>query len=562
MKKTAAKITALLCAASFIFSFAGCSKEETKAETNIRPTAAETVLITTPDFSDKSTTVLSSDAPVFMLEKLPEIGGYVDDIICKRRYPETRYTLSPGEDYGRLIPFVGPLKSFNYSKPNDDGIIEEGDYAITKYGVMTNKGEIIIDAVYNGYHIKPLDNGDYIIELSGSPESKNVVFNSYGSWVRTYDSKIRFSFDSYERGYIIGNDTSNYDFETNSGSPKTLVYDNEWNKIFEFDGYEPCYNDPFAEGYMVVRKPSDSYFAEYYFVDTKGNFAFEGVEPSENFKDGKAIAKKDGLLGVFSIDGEWLIAAEYSYIYRTDNYFVASTDNFLVIYDLKGNLLHSIYKPPSANINHLIYKDKIFLQTVEYDASLQKSVSTYYLYPSEEKVICKETGVAANGYIYDTGYFLCELENNTFIIDCEGNTVAKLEGTGKIKKLDDEYFVLYEGDFNTDVNICTVYSKDFKKLWAYRNEDPDMFVRLHKSPSSDYITISFTAEKDVDNYTAKSDINVVDAETGKIVFEGFNTFTTIEINGQSWTVLSDNAYTYTYSPEMTLLMKVRNGKDD
>lgn len=565
MRKRISKITALICAASFVFSFAGCGKE------NEEQTATQAPSTTATEVMSEATTAPASDAPVFMLEKLPEIGGYVDDIIYKRRYPDKRVTLAQGEDYGKLIPFVGSFRDFNFVD-YETGEWEDRTYSVSKYGLMTDKGEIVVDAVYDWYDITNFDNGEYIIKLflaDGEESKGSLICNSDGSLVKYEETgKIHYYFDNFTDGYIIAEDSSALDWEKRTGAPKTIVYDNKFNKLFEIKNSSPSYGAGFSDGYMVVLLYDDyyNYDGRNYFVDTKGNIAFKDVSPDNNFDNGQAIVRKGDNYGLMSVDGKWIIRPIYDSLYKSynNNCYFAHSRFGLTIFDLNGKMITTIDNQNDEDYDICIIDDTILLYDYHYDDESEKEYYTYKRYPSMETFICKETGTAVSGRINDSEYFFCDDGSYTYIVDIKGDTIAKLEGTGRINAINDELFALVEGHWKDAVRIETVYSlKGFKKLWSQKlvndkEERTDLwFAETDEYSLKCYITDSYD-EFSEGEYT----FDLLETKTGKPILEGLENCVFFEVDGKTYISTNDGTYTYMYAPDMTVLMKVRNENAD
>ena len=563
-RKYTRKIAALLCMALTVGAFGGCGKSETVQTPLEIPTSTSASV--TQDVSSQS----NSDAPVFMLEKLPEIGGYVDDIIYKRRYSETRDTLTPGENYGKLIPFVGSFRDYHFVD-YETGEWEDETYSVSKYGLMTDKGEIIVDAVYDWVEIYSIGNDDYMIELSMSGEnpetvSKRLYCNSDGSLVRKTEDDIYYNFTSFHEGYIIATDRSGIDWETSSGLPKTIVYDTKWNKLFEIDNALPCYEKVYSDGYFVLDIFTDymNWECESQFVDKKGNIVFEDVHPSNSIANGKTTAEKDGgLYGIFDVSGKWVVQPTFSEMNRHDNVYIGKNFWGASVYDADGKLIKAISED-LENKNIYAYGERIYTEESFSDED------TYYLYhqftdlETEKVITCAETGMPVTQRLEYTEYFYCDDGKNTYIVNFDGKTVATLPGCGNLWKIDDAHFRMVEGHWEDATQKYTVYSlKTFEKLWSDTIVNQGERVEIWEHHTESFIIKQYSSETEEYYEVAQNTTSdILDIETGKPIFENIADFYAFEIDGKLYLNISDGTYTYAYSPDMTLLMKVRNERND
>lgn len=558
MRKKTKKIAALLCTAAIVLSFTGCGETEsvsTPTDAQIKPSTQLTTATEKPD-----------GTPVFMLEKLPEIGEYVDDIICKRRYTETRDTLTPGENYGKLIPFVGSFRDYHFVD-YETGEWEEETYSVSKYGLMTDKGEIVVDAVYDWVNINNENNGNYSLELSMNGEEfetvgKKIISTSDGSLIKESEGPVSFNLSSLNDGLIIVTDSSEVDWENSAGAPKTIFYDTEWNKLFEFENSHPHSN--YSEGYIVLDFFSDYFNYEYetHFVDKNGNLAFDGVYPKENFENGKAPASNsNGKYGLFSSDGKWIVAPIYDELHKNGNYYIAVNDFSRIIYDSEGKKVEIISNSILGNQYICTYGDRIYLEHSLYDEEAEKYYSEFTLVPEYKKIVCKETGRAVTSYIYDTEYFYSNDGVNTYVVNFDGTTVATLEGIGTLNKIDNEHFEFREGSWEDETQDYSVYTfNGFKKLWSDKLKNTGNRVEIWSNEG--YMVKSYSTEGNEGELILNRTYDILETETGKPIFESLSDYWSYNINGETYFCVSDGTYTYTYAPDMTLLMKVRNETND
>lgn len=97
-------------------------------------------------------------------------NGYEENLYT-RRYQDYTERLIPADDYGTLVPFVGATVAAA------SGVNAEGDYTDYRYGLMTTKGEIVVDPVFSGaYDLSWYDSGTGdTVDLGAMVLSVNVV---------------------------------------------------------------------------------------------------------------------------------------------------------------------------------------------------------------------------------------------------------------------------------------------------------------------------------------------------------------------------------------------------
>lgn len=393
----------LLVAAVILSAFTACSQPSEK----IKETPTDMPVIST----EAANTNTQSEAPVFLLEELPDIGDYVPDTVYSRRYPEKRETLTPGEDYGTLIPFVGSFRDYNYVD-YETGEWEDDTYSVRKIGLMNTQGEIIVDAVYDYYNIFAVNDGDYIIQLVKSGEEYDTVgdcmiCSSDGSWVinkTSCDVYRPYGYEDSER--LLLTDYSEVDWETGTGSPKLMVYDTSGNLLFEKENCTPAYYGGYSEGYLVVSVYSDynNFESVLRFIDAEGNIAFENVSPQSSFVNGIAIAEEgEENYGLYSIDGDWVYEPIFDLIYQRGDYYIGSLMNSYCIMDKNGKLINTVSKSKVGDRSIEFCGDKMYYEYSDYSGS--ERFSRYTNAQTDELITCKEIDYPVRDHIYETDYF-------------------------------------------------------------------------------------------------------------------------------------------------------------
>lgn len=521
----------------------------------------------TPEISTDATTVSENNAPVFMLEKLPDIGSYVSDTVYSRRYPEKRETLTPGEDYGKLIPFVGTFKEYNFVD-YETGEWEEETYSFSKVGLMTTQGEIIVDAVYDYHDTYELDNGDYFIILERYDDefSESLICSSDGSWVINKDNcNLYYPYENKDEDVIILTDFSDIDWETETGSVKLMVYDTSGNLLFEKENCSPAYQGGYSEGYFAV-SICENYFGDDSvdrFIDIDGNIAFEDISPQSSFSNGIAIAKNsDGEYGLFSVDGDWIQKPIFESIYQRGDYYICSVSGLYLIIDKNGNTVDTVAKSKVGERDIEFFGGNMYYVFTDY--SYAEATSFYTNAMTDALIMCKEINQPATNRIYDTDYFYCTDDTHTFtyIVDVNGNTLTKLDGRGTITIINDDYFYYTKGRYTDSTNEISVYSfKDFKKLWSGTAKNTGDAVTFWMYDT--YAVKAYATEESLSaSLTPYRTYDILSLESGEPIVENAKKYSFSKINGACYLNYTDGTYTYVLDPELNVLMKTPNKYND
>ena len=218
--------TAVMLSILMLFLTACTAAEETGATS-----AAEQETVSIADSSADTIEDSSAVQPVqFRLESLPEIGSFASKGLQKRWHDTFQCTLTPRNDYGQLIPFIGDVYHFSEtSNVSDPYFFHVLNY---RYGLMTEDGTIVVDAVfpYLEYYEKGT-NGIYSVRAFASDDIRSFDYTSLntggyviagdGAWcIPVPDGKDAFIFDSVivigaspEDGYLWKSDQEIYDLQ-------------------------------------------------------------------------------------------------------------------------------------------------------------------------------------------------------------------------------------------------------------------------------------------------------------------------------------------------------------
>lgn len=546
MVNKAKRISAFFISVLLVLTaFTACGKETEETETQ-------------PDVTAQQQTVIENDAPVFMLEKLPEIGEYVDDLVYKRRYLGFKDKLIPADDYGKLIPFVGRYKDFTPVEEYYEDDMERV-YNAKKYGLMTTEGEIVVDAVYDYYNILETD-GRYFIELSlmtDWEESTSFLCPQDGSWV--IEDIANVSQPSENR--IVVSRGPYYDWESEKITKPAYLkaYDFDGNLIFSKENV--CSYDSYSDGYLLVNYYSDplSDKNEDRMIDLNGNYVFEDVQMHSGFSKSVAIASNGSLYGLITTDGEWLVSPAWEDVNRvSDERYVCVLGNWGRVYDSSGEALYAF----DANGIEL-YSIDCINETVLYYTRYYgyEDYHEYYYLESGDQIICKETGDPVTDYFYGKDLFICEKDSSSILTDAEGNMILEVPATGYFENVSDNVFAVDYYDRETQDHTDRVFSFETGELiYTKTTQKIDGYYYIHYFWGSIGVT-DIRLYDEVDDIYGTSTYQLFDLETGEVLRE-LNDYECVDIEGETYLCYYDGTYVYVEAPDSTIILKTANEYND
>ena len=526
-------------------AFTACSKQTEEKETE-------------PEVTAQRQNAIESDSPVFMLEKLPEIGEYVDDLVYKRRYPEFKEKLVPADNYGNLIPFVGRYKDYTPVEEyyEDD---TERVYSAKKYGLMTTEGEIVVDAIYDYYSIWEAD-GRYFIELSlitDWEETTSFLCPQDGSWVIEDISSV----NQPSENRIVVSRRPYYDWETEkiTESAYLKVYDYDGNLIFSKENI--CAFGSYSDGYLTV-----DYYPEPFsdtskerMIDLNGNYVFEDVQIHSSFSKSVAIASNGSLYGLINKDGKWLVSPAWEDINRvSDERYVCVQGHWGRVYDSSGKELYSF------NANGIeLYSIECTNETVIYYTRYfsYADYHEYYYLESGEQIVCKETGDPVTDYFYGKDLFVCEKESSSILTDADGNMILEVPAVGYFENVNDNVFAVDCYDRETQEHTEKVFSFETGELiYTKTSQKTDEYYHTHYFWGSIGVT-DIRLYDEVDDIYGTSTYQLFDPETGEVLRE-LNDYECVDVEGKTYLCYHDGTYVYVEAPDSTILMKTSNEYND
>lgn len=499
------------------------------------------------------------DGPVFMLDHLPDIGEYVDDVICSRKFPEHRDWLLPGGDYGKLVPFVGSIRQFHFVD-YETGQWTEGTHPVCRYGLMNTQGQLIVDAVFDDVQITEVSDAEYLITLTayapgGEQVARRLMCNSDGSWVMESKGNIVINLSAWASGFVIATDYSRVNYDTQTGGPSVTFYDLSGNTRFSFQNCEVYSTKGFQDGLIILNRFTDYYLYNYetICVDTNGNQVFSGIYINEDFRQGLAPASdRYGQHGILNTQGRWAVAPVYDTIYSMDRYYIASQGQEITILDLRGQAVCTLPQSMVSNGYLDSWNGRIYVVSSQFDGA--NFLHSYFDVFSNQYLRCQQTGYPLTHRLGDTDYFYYAHNGQTHITDASGNLLASLDAVGELIAISDRYLSCLQGSWEDETQLYSVYSMgDFRLLWSAQQRNRENTVSYWSSNGT-ILRTSYSLEH--------QSVDILDPQTGKALMTGLNDFRLLAIGQQVYLGCADHIYTYNYGPDWQLLMKTRTEAND
>ncbi|MBR3803471.1 MAG: WG repeat-containing protein [Clostridia bacterium] len=367
------KIIAFVLACMFVFSFAGCMKEQSPDETT-EQTTAETA--NQPDEQNK-------------------------------------------ESSGMLVPYMAGYK---YDEEN-------GYWTERFYGLMTADGKKVVEPVYDWCRTLECNGKKYYCMQILDNKWEDTCYNSLlvsadGTWQLELEDNIRaVSENRIICGQLDGIFTV-YDYDGNK------IFSGNENQSVDTNG------NGFYNGLLVVFDfLSDNGYTTV--VDENGEVVLDKLDYCGPFITGKAVASynRDEGYGIITPEGEWLLEPKYVDIAEVDGkYFIASDYDKEYIYDTELKLLREREFGWSAVLRSYFLEDDGKL--VRYYANMYAPDEYYRDAFTDEIIACGDVYATEcseeYGFFYGTndGEFCIFDVNGKCLNECENTErVTVYEGT-------------------------------------------------------------------------------------------------------------------------------------
>lgn len=244
--------------------------------------------------------------------------------VYTRRYEDFNDTLTPGDDYGPLLPFQG-ASLIRHEYGFDD--------PYTLYGLATLEGEVIVDPVFtSAFALRQYGpNGQisydpYVLLLTktfpvpdGEPEARSAVCARDGSWctdfLYTYDWELFYGMDMTHGIPLLKGDTQLAFLDAGDGTERRLIDIQPYRDMGLEYGWELIGNIVPGERYapFSVRDPQTDTF-RYYLADLDTGEALPlpgDVMYAGPLHDGLFRAQGGSGYGCLNEQGRWVVDPVY-----------------------------------------------------------------------------------------------------------------------------------------------------------------------------------------------------------------------------------------------------------
>ncbi len=507
-------------------------------------------LLMLPSSCTRAVEETPSQAPVFRLEELPDIGEYSGKEEL-RFHEKASEDFIPDESYGTLVPFIGRIKEFE-----GDSFGADVSMTYSTMGLCTADGRIVVPpfdgyVTYNDYYeefpyyqLTPYS--DEAAEMMMQPDS--VVIPADGSW------KLDLPSGSWLCGAgdgvisVLVSDPETYEFRG------LVCYDYDGNKLFEKDGVWSA--SSFSHGYANICIGQEELNACY--IDKSGNIVSEMYQYCSYFnEEGIAYVKEYDGKG-YLIDTNFYRTSDiYQNIYfYSDDYITARGDGFTDVISRDGHILASIYEPKSVSIHG-------------------KGENMLYSYYDDGQEIYKrldgtpfvnENGQPPNTYTQPEGYYSYKdvADNSQTVFDGSGKIAATLENCESVLSvLDGEKLIVYTKgsyDFEQFENGRPVYTDPVRTV-IYDAENKKELVVLDGQggvtavgDDGRYLLFSIYADFDFGGSTA---YYLFDVETREFVFSDCLMIDYYDV-GDGYFAVGDDSFCTLYDMEFRKVLRLIN----
>lgn len=385
-----------------------------------------------------------SKAPFFALAETVYTQDSSAVSVCNRYNTAYTDTLSPSEGYGALAVFSGGVNIYTKEEDGKTSSIQN-----PLYGLMTESGAVVVDAVYDAVIKHISAEGDTVYELiKGSDgtevkKSERYAAAGDGSWVfkmpkNTYIHSVGANRVILKRVRYSGKKTYEYfDFYDFSGKRKFTLE----SKLCE-DKNTVVSIGSFGEWLLpvniTVKTPNEKKDGEEqtyseesraYYIDNSGKKLLEGFTYCGEFKNGYAVAAdENGLYGVIKPNGEWFIEPHYKNINynATKGLFACADDGF---YDILDTEKKSVKKVICVKGSVEILDGE---PTVYKKINADTDRTEYFYLDSGKPFTCIENGMFPNSDREVGGLYVGYYSGTGTIFDTDGASIASIGDFGEL----------------------------------------------------------------------------------------------------------------------------------
>lgn len=379
-----------------------------------------------------------------------EVGSRLKDERMER--------LTPSDDYGKLVPFLGEMLGIPDIAKEDPDIPAQD---INLYGLMTTDGKVVLDAVCSSINGEDFNyNCSCYIMAKGT--DKNVLYAASaldGSWATDFIYQDIKSYNNKTLTCIRDFNKNNFDIlDAKNGG---LIFNSCSNGLADkmTDNYLTENSISYYNDYCSVRNENGTYSLYNKNGDILKSSSFSGIinQPTNFDETGLAYVDIDkNTKGYINKKGELVIRLNSSVIYGegfcSKNIACVHTDNGKKIINSDGRVIHTFKN--NSDIHPEIIGDKLYYvsYTECYDENFNEiktksGLSLGYRDNSTDKLCATSSDnslLYVNGKEFDISG--CEFRNITdnYYLISDSSGVFKLFSTNGEKVLETEGCYLYQ----------------------------------------------------------------------------------------------------------------------
>lgn len=599
MKNLSRKATAIILTAALAAGLTACVPKSANGDDEVNTA--------TGSLSEADSESAELPPNTFMLNRLPSIGEYSgSDETYTRLSPERIPVLTPRADYGTLVPFVGSKLSgyFPDMEEDEDSFYYGDDMSMRKYGLCTEDGKIVLDALYDSiYPVTDFEGKScgYYTATRNYDVNPDTLTSKTQTYLIKSDGSEVYNLGGYSLTSIVDGGYIAYSGDVQSGdrvSAKYIGFDGKViaetptpDKSSQYSfGSVGAFADNGLAAVTFSEYTNDTNKNSAYYIDKSGSTVLAGYNDALEFsKYGYAVVGisevstddngetyKNTLYGMINDHGEWILEPEYEYITTSKKHTMIILKRGGSIYLADSSSADRIHESFRTLVNEeddnpygvaFIGKDEDILSFYSY---LDGSVKLEYIDAPEEvkaqptarldettglyMLRSNELDTGANiqaGYGADV--FLCyDYDTNTATyIDKLGNTIITLED------IENEYY-------NTiDDRFCSVYADDnYNSCHVFDYTTGKYFGILDGTVNQSFAGRYLIIFKSVDTMPYDGSFSVFDTETGEYILEGLESISTIAVDGADYVLYDDGSYLYTADGGFNTIVKMRADNKD
>lgn len=407
----------------------------------------------------------SSKAPFFELKENVTAESVSKTPVYVRYSAEYTSELTASENYGELAVFAGGFNVYASTEEGSDAVL-----SVPSYGLMTESGAVVVDAVYDSVIKHSTAEGKTVYELIKGSDGSDSAFGE--RWVAAGDGSWVFKMPKNTSVHSVGADRVVLKRVRTSRKVKYEYldfYDFSGKRKFTLDKTLAESKDTeytlgsFGEGLAPVNitvktkgeKDDDgniTYTEEKsaYYIDNTGAIKLDNMTYCGEFKNGYAVAAdENGLYGVLKPDGEWFIEPDYKLInYNADKgLFACADDGFYDILDMEKKSVKNVICT-RGTVEVLSTERTVYKKT-----NADTGRTEYFYLDTGKPFTCIENGMFPDSGESIDGLYVGTYSGTGTVFDIDGNSIASIGDFGRLADRFQNTAVVVN---STDKKVCFV----------------------------------------------------------------------------------------------------------